>query len=166
MEDKVLCPWCGSEMGLCTEHKFPNQLYFAAHYICRECGATSPQRVHYTDRESAKEFAKEAALKRFKPLQKPLPWAEVIERGKHPNSIVWIETGMMLSSYIQSGWYELLSVSRADSDGRYHFTGKIELYRPGFHDPYILSILLYEKEVRCWATKPTDEERRTVKWEK
>ena len=165
MKDKVLCPYCGSEMGFGTEHKFPNQLYFIARYICTECGATSPRQVH-TDHERAKELTKEAALKRFKPLQQPLPWAKVIELGKHPHTILWIEASTHESHYVSEGWYEPFTQGEVDKNGVFRFTDNIKFYRPGRDNPHEFLSTLYGVEFRCWATKPTEEERKAAEWKK
>ena len=64
MTDKVLCPWCGSEMQL-------NQQLFLSFYVCRKCGAHGPVSIEGT------ELAYAATLRRYEPPVKPLTLEEV-----------------------------------------------------------------------------------------
>ena len=147
MEDKVLCPYCGSEMKRWTEYELPNQTYFTVRYICGECGATSPQQVH-TDRERANELAKEEALKRFKPLQKPM----TLEEASGTNEFVWIET-------ITNKFVCPCDLCYAPEGGR-----RLTAYMIGdIFQLYYES--QYNKTWRCWATKPTEEERQAAEWD-
>lgn len=109
-------------------------------HICLGCGASSP--IKHT-----KEDAVAAAMRR--PLQKPLTLEEAMD-GKEPG--VCVEHKVPHCIY-----YAFVS----DSE----FEDMCNIESIGRSTPCIARIADYGKEWRCWATKPTEEEREAAKWE-
>lgn len=84
MMEKVLCPYCGSEMKLdCQDDGY---VFGAAYYVCQECGSTSP--TANTD-----AAALSAAQARYLPPNRPLTLEEVknLERDDMGYAIAWTE---------------------------------------------------------------------------
>lgn len=84
MTEKVLCPYCGSEMKLdCDDDGY---VFGAAYYVCQECGSTSP-----TANTDAAALA--AAQARYLPPNRPLTLDEVkaLEMDDMGYSCVWME---------------------------------------------------------------------------
>lgn len=126
--EKALCPYCGAEM--CVDSYFKRE--FGPRYFCHcwTCGSMGP------DGGETEEKAREAALKRYKPMQKPLTWEEVIAHEKPYH--LWVEE------------------RRASS----------KVYQYIFYDRYMIyADNQYGVSFRFWATKPTDAERAAAKWE-
>lgn len=105
------------------------------------CGAVSPN-------ESSKEQAYASAIRR--PLQKPLTLEELLE---HPDIIVCeskidgaLQCGVCVGEYYEMQDGSVFPVSQDDIE---------EMESDG---------LVYGTHYRCWATKPTDEERKAAKW--
>lgn len=97
-------------------------------------------------------------------MQKPLAWVDVIELGKLPHSIVWIEKSKKNCTSPNVGWHEPVSLTEPDGEGVYRFTGEIDFYAPGIETETCCTKSCYGKTWRCWAEKPTDEERMAAAW--
>ena len=84
MTDKVLCPYCGSEMKI--DRYDDGYVFGAAYYVCVECGSTSP-----TANTDAAALA--AAQERYLPPNRPLTKKEVanLERDDMGYAIAWTE---------------------------------------------------------------------------
>ena len=84
MTEKVLCPYCGSEMKL--DSYDDGYEFGAAYYVCQECGSTSP-----TANTDAAALA--AAQARYLPPNRPLTLEEVkgLERDDMGYAIAWTE---------------------------------------------------------------------------
>lgn len=67
MIDKVLCPYCGSEMKI--DRQDDGYVFGSAYYVCQECGSTSP-----TANTDAAALA--AAQARYLPPNRPLTLEE------------------------------------------------------------------------------------------
>ena len=83
-----------------------------------------------------------------KPMQKPMTYDEVIE-SENP---VWAES----------------SIAGVLDDWFYPFAGdgkEVELLTYGVNEGWIKYKTLYNKTWRCWASRPTDEEREAAAWE-
>ena len=73
MTDKVLCPWCGSEMRrVCYER---GKLY-QAYMKCNGCDATGPVSLSHNEM-GVRDQARAAALRRYEPPVRPLTLEEV-----------------------------------------------------------------------------------------
>lgn len=75
MTDKVLCPWCGSEMVVYCAYDFVDGVR-SANVICAMCGARGPKKCA-VDMDEAKEAARAAALRRYEPPIRPLTKEEI-----------------------------------------------------------------------------------------
>lgn len=126
--EKVLCPWCGSEM-------VPTFIGKINWYRCRKCSASSP--IAYS-----RDEAFENALRRYKPLQKPLTLEEMKEQ-----KAVWIETDVVFPAVLDISDDAYNAFIRSDGDC------------------FVEKTKLYGKCWRCWAKKPTDAEREAEKLE-
>lgn len=113
------------------------------------CGWLSPIK-------STKELAREAAMKR--PLHKPIPLDDILDS---PFQIpCWIERK-------KNGMVRLVAdvLDRSDYD---RFFGQVDanMLEQGLVDRMTrYRADNYGKTWRCWATRPTDEERAAAKWE-
>lgn len=105
-------------------------------YVC-ECGAVSPN-------ESGKEKALQAALAR--PMQKPLTLEETKERVAVYRECI-------------NAWDEPIPTLYVCSDN------VTVCFDHGFGEQEHLLVENYNRKWRCWATKPTDEERRAAEWD-
>ena len=75
MTDKVLCPWCGSEMRcVCYER---GKLY-QAYMKCNGCDATGPVLLSHNEMD-VRNQARAAALRRYEPPCKPLTLEELVD---------------------------------------------------------------------------------------
>lgn len=152
MTDKVLCPWCGSEMSACySRGKVFGEWkdYYDAHLRCTGCGAQGPFARRNTP-EGAKEAARAAALRRYTPQIKPMTLEEALDKDaflelKWMNSIRQVRVPRHLGERI-----ELLLVDSPIEGCYSEWT-----YRDD-----------YGKTWRCWSRKPTKEEMEAAKWEK
>ena len=146
MSDKVLCPYCGPwnghpegvEMDL-TPIKVSGAYareYIGYIFICPECDSYSPQK-------KIREETRAAAMRRFKPMQKPLTIDEM--KSIEPPYPLWTEgktTGILLPDILCA----------ATNDVAVHFRVFGEW------------VEMYGKTYRCWRTRPTDEERAAADW--
>ena len=143
MMNKVYCPWCGSEMKLRYESYVRDDggLYY---YVCtnKECFSKSPI-------NEDKELAYAAAIRRQ--LQKPLEYRELEDE-----KFVWVEWNEE-NVYGEVG-IEPAHVYFVDDD-------EFQIDRIGSPTGCGLHHCSYNRIMRCWATKPSEEERGTAKWE-
>lgn len=153
MEDKVLCPYCGSEMSLPTitdaRWVIDKARLYKGNMTCTnpDCAAVSPTLYGYGFSELVERIT-EAALKRFKPLQKPM----ALEEAAGTNEFVWIET-------ISNHFLHPCDLCYAPEGN-----GRLIAYLIGdVVQAYCES--QYNKTWRCWATKPTEEERKAAEWQ-
>lgn len=139
MTDKVLCPYCGSEMKL--DRYDDGYVFGAAYYVCVECGSTSP--TANTD-----AAALSAAQARYLSPNRPLTLEEVKVHCKGGASAMplWVEFDDGIS-----GWVRIAPKSQG-----------CELeYVSDFVD---LMWQQYKKSWRCWLKKPTQAEMDAAGW--
>lgn len=142
----ILCPYCGEEMALTHDKAQDMQV---AYYWCRECGASAPSCRQWPNvtNEELNERAARFARARYTPPQEPIP-VEAIEHMK-----------MVLPCWIDLADRIYPDVLDRDVEGYY-----------GQSDNYMCSHIHYRhladygKTWRCWATHPSDEERRNAPW--
>ena len=140
--DKVCCPWCGSEMKL--EHLGSDDCE-AFLYACHECGASSPMK-------SSNDEALQAALAR--PLQKPL----TLEEARKNPTVIYFEHKSL--SKLNGYGVRIMCESRYQmQDGSIMPMLSKHVTNNSFY------IGEFGIDWRCWATKPTDEEREAAKWD-
>lgn len=135
--DKVLCPWCRREMKLI--HQFPTVGFW---FYC-ECGAMTPKGKTIEDAYT------NADIKR--PLQKPLTLEEAVELSAIEPKVILEEA--------DSRMLYAADVYRAKNES-YLFAEFL-----GINGRFEFSAINYGKDWRCWATKPSDEEREAAKWD-
>lgn len=151
MTDKVLCPYCGSEMiGQNVTQVFG---VYWAQAKCEHCKSTGPlicgERGLVTDAEEmARKSALSAAQARYLPPNRPLTLDEVKAHCKGGASamplLVEFDDGI-------NGWVRIAPKSKG-----------CELeYVSDFVD---LMWQQYKKSWRCWLKKPTQEEMDAAGW--
>lgn len=106
-------------------------------FNCDECGATSP---------SGETVEEAYAIARCRPLQKTLTLEEVKKQVAVWVEWVWSYENISPAMYLCSDYRTMC-------------------FDEGFAKSYRLPKADYGKKWRCWATKPTDEERKAAKWE-
>lgn len=157
MTDKVLCPWCGSEIWWPREPWLKGNPYtgdscYKMQGKCRECDAMTPAAYGRTSEETVEKFF--AALRRYEPPVRPLTLDEALER-----CIVYIEyriydevqSDPILLHYIWDEWSEETILA-------YQMFGLLGENTDIDHPND------YGHTWRCWPRKPTDEERKENKW--
>lgn len=145
MNDKILCPYCGSVMvrGDCT---------FELYYVCPNCDSESPivsPFTHTTDtKEELWECARIEALRRFTPMQKPM-------------------TAEMVLAHIESESYRPLYMEYNPNGERW----KSKLFWDTmWRDIDCVKLIMknisneYDVELRFWWEQPTDEEISEAPW--
>lgn len=169
MTDKPMpkCPYCGAEMKCenpCVHKRLgePFDIYCSTFYVCRGCGATGPRtEVIIGDDDGLSAKVRECAEKAYatamrSSMQKPLTFDELMSR---PDS-VWYENTILI---------EPMMISFNQEYSIYHNKMVvIGLYRGialNHFRQLELPVEYYGKTWRCWARKPTDEERAAAKWE-
>lgn len=108
-------------------------------YECENCGASAPW-------DDTPEKAYEKAIRR--PLQKPLTLEESIVKDR----VVWLEHRELYGS-------TPCACVLSDTSQVVH------IFRLGNALAGFVTVRKYGETWRCWATKPTDEERAAAKWE-
>lgn len=109
MTDKVLCPYCGSEMKI--DRQDDGYVFGSAYYVCQECGSTSP--TANTD-----VAALAAAQARYLPPNRPLTMDEVaqLETDDCGDTPCWTEEfrnkGRALAEYKSTNPDELIGYGR------------------------------------------------------
>lgn len=147
--EKVICPYCGAEM--CVDSYFKRE--FGPRYFCHcwSCGSMGP------DGSETEETARAAALKRYRPIQKPL----TVEELREMPLFAWV-------------WIEILTPSAFDDffvKAKSAYYGKQLDYSngeafccgyPGIG--YSYDYCDYGKTWIALQHEPTDEERKAAKW--
>lgn len=139
----VVCDWCGHEMvcritrrGLVESGKC--SISHKSWFHCEKCGANTPV-VHCIEGKcaDAEAAAYAAATKRYEPQLKPMILEEVRSAGTDDDGYtpVWIE---------------------------YNDGSEI---KANVINPYGKLHYLYNRTWRCWARKPTDDERKAAPWQ-
>lgn len=146
MDNPILCPYCGAEM---TYQRGRDLSCAYANYYCPECYATS-SRYYCLDVEHPENVAASAAQlarERNTPPQEPISYDDIA--GTIQCIPCWIETP-------QGIWPDVLD---EESEGYY---GKLSA--PHWYERQYFRPADYNKTWRCWATCPSDEERRNAPW--
>ena len=155
MSDKILCPWCGTEMEIKTvEHHGADSFLYPeegrkplwnawTNCLNYNCGAEGPIVVEFESEQEAIKAARAAAMYRYTPPLKPMTFEEV-ERLAYSASLD-DEMPLYLEDVEGDNEWEISYRLR-----RLCFNAKNE----------------YGKTWRCWSRKPTYVERRRAEWEK
>lgn len=149
MIEKVLCPYCGSEMKHIRFIGMTNNKYMA-YTVCSNnaCHSISPTVIGYKTSDEAKAAALSAAQARYLPPNRPLTLDEVKEHCKGGASAtpLWVEFDEGISRWVRitpnSQGCELEYVSEF-----------VNLMWPQ-----------YKKSWRCWLKKPTEAEMDAAGW--
>ena len=137
MIDKVLCPYCGTEMKL--DSYDVGYAFGAAYYVCQECGSTSP-----TANTDAAALA--AAQARYLPPNRPLTLDEA--KGLDADEVGDIPCFVE----IEPNWYE-----KDPDDGEPRLRADVMCKGA-------LDCATYNKLFRIWLRKPTQEEMDAAGW--
>lgn len=137
MIDKVLCPYCGSEMKL--DRYDDGYAFGAAYYVCQECGSTSP-----TANTDAAALA--AAQARYLPPNRPLTLAEA--KGLDADEVGDIPCFVE----VEPNWYE-----KDPDDGEPRLRADVMCKGA-------LDCATYNKLFRIWLRKPTQAEMDAAEW--
>ena len=139
MIDKVLCPYCGSEMVVITSI-YLDSPGWVGRTLCpgKGCDALGPRVTGYKTKATAKEAALSAAQARYLPPNRPLTLDEVaqLETDDCGDTPCWTE--------------EFRNKGRALAE--YKSTNPDEL-------------IGYGRDFRVWLRKPTQEETDAAGWE-
>lgn len=137
MIDKVLCPYCGSEMKI--DRQDDGYVFGAAYYVCQECGSTSP-----TANTDAAALA--AAQARYLPPNRPLTLdeAKALDADEVGDIPCFVE--------VEPNWYEKVS---DDFEPRLC----ADVMCKG-----ALDCATYNKLFRIWLRKPTQAEMDAAGW--
>lgn len=144
MSEKVLCPYCGTEMFYYERNV--KGYRFMGYYFCRECRSRAPRIDNIgIDACDMKDTAKAAALQRY----------------VEPNRVLTVEECVALdpdgATCVESSRGEI--ETQLNQEIINETSGMIEMY--GLQN----AKKLYGKYGRCWLRSPTDEERQSVAWE-
>lgn len=148
MIDKVLCPYCGSEMK--SEDWVKVDGGYLSYAVCSNdaCQSIGPTVTGYETIAEARAAALSAAQARYLPPNRPLTLDEVNEHCKGGTSAtpLWVEFDEGINRWV-----------------------RIDSQKPGCELDYVtvfVSIMssLYGKEWRCWIRKPTQEEMDAAGW--
>ena len=148
MIDKVLCPYCGSEMK--SEDWVKVDGGYLSYAVCSNdaCQSIGPTVTGYETMAEARVAALAAAQERYLPPNRPLTLDEVKTHCKGGASAMplWVEFDDGIS-----GWVRIAPKSQG-----------CELeYVSDFVD---LMWQQYKKSWRCWLKKPTQEEMDASGW--
>lgn len=162
MEEKILCPWCGSEMEMKTvHHDVPGIIYargakkreqrWNAWTSCTndDCGADGPIVAELESEQEAIDAAIAAALRRYTPPIKPMTFGEILGKEVELEIRYNCKTKRVIVPYHLDETIEVLWENS-------FITGE---------DKRHLSKSMYGKTWRCWERNPTDEERSAAEWE-
>lgn len=154
MTETPKCPYCGAEM-----------LDDSYTWICPKCYSNSPvviwdeEKIKGMTEEEKMAYAREAALHRAAPENKPLTLDEVLELGKDDDSIAYIES----KRFNGCGYYQPCTIIHdAVNEG---LRLELHFYEPGNELPEFWPEAEYGKSWRCWPRKPTPEQMAAEKWE-
>lgn len=142
MTDKVLCPYCGSEMVVIISI-YLDSPGWVGQTLCpgKGCNALGPRVTGFKTKAEAKAAALAAARARYLPPNRPLTLAEVKAHCKGGASAtpLWVEFDEGINR-----WVRIAPISKG-----------CELeYVSEFVD---LMWQQYKKSWRCWLKKPTQE---------
>lgn len=154
MTETPKCPYCGEEM-----------LDDSYTWTCPKCYSNSPvviwdeEKVKGMTEEEKMAYAREAALHRAEPENRPLTLEEVLKLGKDEDSIVYIEPRRLGGC----GWYQPCAIIfDSSAEGQ---KNEIHFDEPGNDLPEFWPEAEYGKSWRCWHWKPTTEQMAAWKWE-
>lgn len=163
MSEKVLCPYCGSEMGIKVCENVDGYTSWSTCYNA-DCYADGPI-CTAKSREAAFEAAHAAALRRYTPPIKPMTLEEVIALSRERGNIVYVEcNGGRAERNIYNGYRE--PKYEAEYCMKYGNRARIDFYAPGCKMEKTAVLQYYGKTWRCWERKPTETEMREAAWEK
>lgn len=144
MTDKVLCPWCGSEMRINTKWYYDcserERKVWNAWCECRneDCGTRGPYVLECPTEEDAITLALNRAFRLYEPPIRPMTMEEIKEHRDRQEAIpIWIEWKFTPE---ENGWI----LSRTMN---------------------VMTIKFNNLLWRCWPRKPTEEEREAHGWE-
>jgi hypothetical protein len=150
MTDKVLCPWCGSEMvftnnWIIYKRGRGKHVGECCYYTCKKCDAQSPHVRVYSG-----ESPLQAALRRYEPPCRPMTRKEV------ESKYTGIDEGaaVLVEEKFGALWWAILDRLNKKIVATWNGCGA-----ENFHED------TYGKTWRCWPRKPTDEEREACGWE-
>lgn len=151
MADKMLCPWCGSEMRYVC---YTRGILYQGYMKCKECDATGPM-ILERDEKDIRHQVETAALRRYEPPVRPLTLEEFEAvydaREDHEWPHEAIPPYLFLDSHIEKddNCWLLWCVARAvwENDSRKYTRDT------------------YGKTWRCWLRKPTEQEREACGWD-
>lgn len=154
MTETPKCPYCGAEM-----------LDDSYTWTCPKCYSNSPvviwdeEKVKGMTEKEKMAYAREAALHRAEPENRPLTLEEVLKLGKDEDSIVYIEPRRLGGC----GWYQPCAIIfDSSAEGQ---KNEIHFDEPGNDLPEFWPEAEYGKTWRCWLRKPTAKERER-EWDK
>ena len=155
-EQKVLCPYCGHSMRPGLQRY--DDLKVIRNAYCERCGSSGPAAMY----EGTEQFTSAArrivdrlgsmAMQRAleRPLQKPLTLEELNECD-----IFYIEF-----KELNEGNFIPVQFSPES-----HFRGMLTYHRPGWATHFSIEMFGCGRYWRCWASRPTVEERAAATWE-
>lgn len=171
MTDKVLCPWCGSEMHSVLEFirgKSGKDIAWNCHMQCTnwECQAEGPfmQIPAYVEKEEADKKIRAATLHRCEPPIKPMTLEEVLTVSLYEGNIVWLEYRDERAERCgYNGFYEPQLIAAHTVLGDYK--DEVTFYPTGAEIERTPDPAVYNIGWRCWSRKPTEQERKAYEWE-
>ena len=145
--DKVRCPYCGTEMVLWVD-SYSDGTVGGALYTCPDCKSDSP---YIEDAEDVEAAARAAAMQRWQEPNRVLTLEDVEMWGNKETKPTWLEFRYM------GGATRLdASLYGGISENGIHFYDRSWTAYPKNE---------YGKRFRFWSSRPTDEERKAVRWE-
>lgn len=147
MTDKVLCPYCGSEMKIEDLVKVSGK--YLSYAVCSNdaCQSIGPTVTGYETMAEARAAALAAAQERYLPPNRPLTLDEV--KGLDADEVGDIPCFVE----VEPNWYEK---DPDDFDPRLRAD---VICKPSLAEP-----TYYNKDFRVWLRKPTQEEMDAAGW--
>lgn len=136
MTDKVLCPYCGSEMAVVMSIYFDSPGW-GGRTLCKGCDALGPRVTGFRTKAEAKAAALAAAQARYLPPNRPLTLEEV----KALETDNWMCT---------PAWVEFADCKKTIESGQIRLA------------PNVLEG--YGRDFRVWLRKPTQAEMDAAGW--
>lgn len=147
MTDKVLCPYCGSEMEYYVLEMSESDYVGYMGCMNTACASTGPATSHIKTEAEAKIAALAAAQARYLPPNRPLTLDEV--KGLDADEVGDIPCFVEIEPY----WYE------QDPDDFEPRLRADVICKPSLSEP-----TYYNKDYRVWLRKPTQEEMDAAEW--
>lgn len=147
MVDKVFCPYCGSEMKPVIGDTLTNG--YIATYSCPACKANSPRILGVRDQHDAENMARMLARSCTDMVKNRVLTLEEVTGSEEP--CVFLE-----SKHLKPIWAVDCVIAPDCKSIQVEYIHSNTNYK-GCDD--------YGKTWRCWAHRPTDEERAAVPWE-